>query len=177
VCNDIAMARDGSAYVSDTPGGRILRLGKGANALEVVAVHEQLKGIDGLDFGADNKLYVNIVSRGELLRVEFPRDGAPVQLTKLNASRKMEGPDGFRHIGRNRFLQAEGTGGRITVVTIKRDDANIEVIREGLESSPGVTLIGHTAYAVEGKINYLFNPALRGKDPGPFKAIAIPLPR
>jgi hypothetical protein len=32
------------------------------------------------------------------------------------------------------------------------------------------------AYAVEGKINFLIDPALKGKDPGPFKAIAIPLP-
>jgi hypothetical protein len=47
------------------------------------------------------------------------------------------------------------------------------VLKEGLESSPGVTLIGNTAYAVEGKINYL----MRGQDPGPFKAIAIPMPR
>jgi hypothetical protein len=51
------------------------------------------------------------------------------------------------------------------------------VLREGLQSSPGVTLIGNTAYAVEGKINYLIDAKLRGQDPGPFKAIAIPLPR
>jgi hypothetical protein len=38
-----------------------------------------------------------------------------------------------------------------------------------------VTRIGATVYAIEGKINYLVAPALRGKDPGPFNAIAIAL--
>jgi hypothetical protein len=177
VCNDIAMDARGNAYATDTPGGRILRLKRGGNALEVVAAAEELKGIDGLDFGADGKLYVNIVSRGELLRVETTDNVLAPRITKLNASRKMEGPDGFRHIGKNRFLQAEGGGGRITLVTINGDNAEITVLREGLNSSPGVTRVGSVAYAVEGKIQYLINPELRGHDPGPFRAIAIPLPK
>ena len=175
-CNDIAIAKDGSAYVSDTPGGRILRLVRSGSALEVVASDERLKGIDGLDFGADDALYINNVQRNELWRVNLPAAGKPVQLTLLQASEKMGGPDGLRHIGNNRFLQAEGTSGKATLVTIKGDDATIQVLRDGLNSSPGITLIGDTVYVVEGKIQYLFNPDLRGKDPGPFKAIAIPLP-
>jgi sugar lactone lactonase YvrE len=175
-CNDIAVTRDGSAYATDTPGGRILRLAKGGAQLEVVAADERLKGIDGLDFGADGALYINNVQRGELWRVGLSRATPPV-LTLLAANRRMEGPDGLRHIGGNRFLQAEGTGGRITLVTIAGDEARIDVLREGLNSSPGVTRVGRLAYAVEGKIQYLFNPEFRGKDPGPFMAIAIPLPR
>jgi len=176
-CNDIAIAKDGSAYASDTPGGRILRLAKGGNALEVVASDDRLKGIDGLDFGADGALYINNVQRNEMWRVILPTTGKPLQLTLLKASEKMGGPDGLRHIGGNRFLQAEGTSGRATLVTIKGDDATIQVLRDGLNSSPGITLVGETVYVVEGKIQYLFNPDLRGKDPGPFKAIAIPLPQ
>jgi hypothetical protein len=117
------------------------------------------------------------VQKHELWRVTLPAAARPAGLTLLNASRRMEGPDGIRSIGGNRFLQAEGTGGRITLVTIEGDNARIEVLREGLDSSPGVTLIGNTVYAVEGKIQYLINPQFRGKDPGPFKAIAIPLPQ
>jgi hypothetical protein len=115
------------------------------------------------------------VQKNELWRVKLPAAGQPATLTLLNASRKMEGPDGIRPIGGNRFLQAEGTGGRITLVTVEGDNARIDVLREGLDSSPGVTLIGNTVYAVEGKIQYLIDPQLRGKDPGPFKATAIPL--
>jgi sugar lactone lactonase YvrE len=179
-CNDIAIASDSSAYASDTPGGRILRLARGAAALEVVASDDRLKGIDGLDFGMDGALYINNVQRNELWRVDHldakAAEGRPMQLTLLKASEKMGGPDGLRHIGNNRFLQAEGTSGRATLVTIKGDDATILVLRDGLNSSPGITLAGNTVYVVEGKIQYLFNPDLLGKDPGPFKAIAIPLP-
>ena len=32
-CNDIAIARDGSAYASDTPGGRVLKLPKDGKAV------------------------------------------------------------------------------------------------------------------------------------------------
>jgi sugar lactone lactonase YvrE len=176
-CNDIAIANDGTAYATDTPGGRIVKLSKGGSALEVAVVDDRLKGIDGLAFGADGALIINNVQKHELWRVTLPAGGKPASLTQLNASRKMEGPDGIRPIGGNRFLQAEGTGGRITLVTIEGDNARIDVLREGLDSSPGVTLIGNTAYAVEGKIQYLFDPQFRGKDPGPFKAIAIPLPK
>jgi len=175
-CNDIAIAKDGSAYASDTPGGRILRLRRGGSALEVAVADDRLKGIDGLDFGADGALYINNVQKNELWRVNLPAAGKPVQLTALKVSEKMGGPDGLRHIGANRFLQAESGSGRATLVTIKGNEATIKVLRDGLNSSPGITLIGHTVYVVEGKIQYLINPELRGKDPGPFKAIAIALP-
>jgi hypothetical protein len=175
VCNDIAVARDGSLYATDTPNGRILRLPRGGKALAVVAQAEELKGIDGLAFAGDGKLYVNIVSRGELLRVGLPRAGQSAVITKLKLTRPLAGPDGFRPLGGNRFLLAEGTGGRIDLVTIDWDIATIRVLKDGLDSSPGVTAVGRTAYAVEGKIGYLIDPKLRGQDPGAFKITAIPI--
>jgi len=55
-------------------------------------------------------------------------------------------------------------------------NADIKVLREGLQSPPAVTLVGNTVYALEGKIGYLISPTLKGKDPGPFKAYAVPMP-
>ena len=176
-CNDISIAKDGAAYAADTPGGRILKLAKGGSALEVVVADDRLKGIDGLAFDGEGALIINNVQKQEMWRVKLPAGGAPAVLTKLNVDIKLGGPDGLRYIGGNRFLQAEGTAGRATLVTITGDNAHVQVLREGLQSSPGVTLIGDTVYAIEGKINYLIDPQLRGQDPGPFKAIAIPLPR
>jgi sugar lactone lactonase YvrE len=176
-CNDIAIAADGAAYATDTPGGRILKLAKGGNALEVVASHQSLRGIDGIAFGPRGEIYINNVQRHELWRVGLTANAAEPQLTLLTASRKMEGPDGLRPVGGNRFVQAEGPGGRITLVTIEGDKATIDVIKEGLQSTPGATLVGDTVYTVEGKIDYLVNPQLRGQDPGAFRAIAIPMPR
>jgi uncharacterized protein (TIGR01244 family) len=51
----------------------------------------------------------------------------------------------------------------------------VRVLRDGLDSSPGVTPVGDTAYAIEGRIRYLIDPRLKGHDPGPFSIIAIPI--
>ena len=49
------------------------------------------------------------------------------------------------------------------------------MLRDGLVSPPGVTMARGGAYALEGKILYLVDPRLKGQDPGPFAARAIPL--
>lgn len=174
-CNDMSVAADGAVFVADTQGGRILRLPPGGNALEVFAEDERLRGVDGIAFSGDGKLYVNNVQSGAMLRVGIGADGSFAGLTDLKVSEKLGGPDGLRLIEGNRFLQAEGTSGRITEVTIAGDEARIRVLRDGLDSSPGVTRVGDTAYAIEGKIRYLIDPKLRGQDPGPFRIIAMPI--
>lgn len=177
VCNDISVAPNGDVYASDTPNGRILRLAKGGRSLTIFAEDARLKGIDGLVFGGNGVLYVNNVSRNQLLIVDIRTDGTAGPITELALSQPVAGPDGFRFIGGNRFLLAEGNAGRIDLVTIHGDRAQIQVLRGGFQSPPGVTRVGNTAYALEGKILYLISPALKGKDPGPFKAYAVPLPQ
>ncbi|PZN33070.1 MAG: hypothetical protein DIU71_06010 [Proteobacteria bacterium] len=175
VCNDIAVAENGVVYATDTPNGRILTLAPGETELRVFGADERLKGIDGVAFDAAGTMYVNIVSRGALVRVDIAPDGTMGELTELELSEPISGPDGLRPIEGNRFLQAEGTGGRVTEVIIEGDRANIRVLKDGLNSVPGVTLVGRTAYAIEGKIGYLVDPELKGQDPGPFEILAIPL--
>jgi sugar lactone lactonase YvrE len=174
-CNDITISRDGTAYASDTPNGRIFTLKRGAKSLELFAQDDRLKGIDGIVFSGDGTLYVNIVTKGLLLRVDRTPTGGLGAITQLTTSVPLAGPDGFRLIRDRTFLLAEGTGGRIDAVTIDGDHADIKLLRDGLVSPPAVTLIGRTAYALEGKIGYLFDPKLKGQDPGVFKAYAIPL--
>jgi sugar lactone lactonase YvrE len=174
-CNDITIARDGSAFATDTPNGRIFLLRPGAKTLELFAEDPRLKGIDGIVFGGDGTLYLNIVSKGQLMRVNRGPDGAFKDLTELTLSQPVAGPDGFRLIAGNRFLLAEGNSGKIDEVAITGDSAAITVLKEGLTSPPGVTRVGHTAYAIEGKILYLIDPKLKGQDPNPFMVRAIPL--
>ena len=119
---------------------------------------------------------MNIVTRGALLRVGMQPDGLMGAFTELKLSEALGGPDGMRLIEGNRFPLAEGMAGRIDEVTIEGDAAQVRVLKSGLNSSPGVTLVGRTAYAIEGKIGFLIDPKLKGQDPGPFKALAIPLP-
>lgn len=179
VCNDIAVAADGAVYATDTPGGRILMLPQGADALELHAEDARLAGVDGIAFAEDGTMYVNNVQTHELIRVAGAGGGgggaATTALTVLAPSLPLDGPDGMRPLGGNRFVQAEGNAGRISIIAVEGDTATITPIREGLMSSPGVAVVGDTAYAIEGKINYLMDPNLRGQDPGPFIAHAIPL--
>jgi sugar lactone lactonase YvrE len=175
-CNDITIARDGTAYASDTPNGRIFTLKRGAKALELFAEDARLKGIDGIVFSGDGTLYANIVTKGQLVRIDRGPDGRFSGVTELKLSQPVAGPDGFRLISGNRFLLAEGNGGRIDEATIEGDQATIKVLKEGLASPPGVTAVGRTAYAIEGKIGYLIDPKLKGQEPGPFFVRAIPLP-
>jgi hypothetical protein len=175
MCNDIAVADDGTVYASDTPGGRILTLAPGADSLEVWGQDDRLKGIDGLAFAEDGTLYVNNVQKNTFLRVGANAGGGMGELTELTSSVELGGPDGLRPIGGNRFLSAEGTVGRLSIVTFTGDAAEVQVLKDDLVSSPGVTRVGDTAYVLESNIAYLINPDLKGKDPGPFIIYAVPM--
>lgn len=175
-CNDMAVAADGALYVTDTAQGRIFRLSEGASSLALFAQGEELIGVDGIAFAADGRMYINNVRANLVQRVNRDGSGAYAGLTNLALSQPVSGPDGLRHVGGNRFLQAEGSGGRVALVEVEGDRATITPIRTGLNSSPGVTRIGGTGYATEGKISYLIDPALRGQDPGQFHIRAFALP-
>ena len=175
-CNDITIAKDGTAFVSDTPNGRIFTVKRGSKDLELFAQDDKLKGIDGIVFGGDGTLYANIVSKGQLVRIDRDKGGKFSGVTVLELSQPVAGPDGFRLISGNRFLLAEGNSGKVDEATIDGDKAVIKTLKEGLASPPGVTAVGKTAYAIEGKIGYLIAPKLKGQEPGQFLVHAIPLP-
>ncbi len=175
VCNDMTVGQDGSIYATDTSGGRLLRLRKGGSQLEVFAEDAALKGADGIAFDSKDRLYVNIVTTGGLLRVEQDKTGTLSRLVPIKVDATLGGPDGMRLVEGSRFLVAEGTAGRIDELVVDGDAAHIRVLREGLNSSPGVTPVGGMAYAIEGKIRYLIDPKLKGQDPGPFIIRAIAL--
>ena len=129
MCNDIAIAADDTAYVSDTPNGRIFKIRPHVNKLELFAQDEQLKGIDGIVFSSSGQLYVNLVSTGLLFRVGIDKTGNFSGLTKITPSRGLEGPDGFRLLAGNSFLLAENKAGTIDRVIIKGDEAAVETLR------------------------------------------------
>ena len=174
VCNDLSLAPDGTLLATDTPGGRILALDPGSSTLRVFGQAEQLRGIDGLAFSEDGTLYVNNVQSNEIFRVDINADNTMGALTSLQLSTELGGPDGMRLIDGNRFIQAEGTIGRLGIVTINGDTATLEVLRDDLKSSPGATVVGNTAYVIESNIQYLRDPNLRDQEPPPFLLYAIP---
>ena len=176
VCNDIAIGPDRTLYATDTPNGRILMLRPGDKSLSLLVQDQRLRGIDGIAFTSSGAMIVNNVQRNQMLRVERNADGSFNELTTLTLSQPVSGPDGLRPIGGERFLQAEGGSGRIEIVTIDGDRANIQVLKDGLDSTAGVTPARGRVYAAEGKIRYMVDPKFKGMDPGPFMVRAIPLP-
>jgi sugar lactone lactonase YvrE len=171
LCNDIAVAGDGTVYATDTVQARVLRLKKGATALDVWSADPMLlAAADGLALLADGNLYVNSVGQGTLLRIDVNRDGSAGKITKLETSRPLMQPDGMRSVGGRTMLLVEGAG-RLDEVTINGDKAEIKVLKEGLTGPTAVTLAGGTAYVTEAKLA-LRNDAT--KDPGPFRAVGVP---
>ena len=174
LCNDIAVAKDGTVYATDTTGARVLRLKKGARALDVWASDMMLLGTaDGIALLADGAVYVNSVGQGTLLRIPVKADGSAGTITKLETSRPLQTPDGMRSVGNKTMLLVEGAG-RLDEVTINGDKAEIKVLKEGLTGPTAVTLVGGMAYVSEARLNYRNDPKLRDQDPGPFRAVGVP---
>lgn len=179
LCNDIAVADDGTAYIADTRLNAVLMLKPGAAALEVAAKDPLLAGADGLAFGDKVTLYVNSVTAGKLLRLDLGPDGKSKKITDLKLPRMLDRPDGMRAIGKHRLLLAENSG-KMSVVTFTGSDMQtvvLKTLKEGLESTPGVTATRGMAWIVEGKLNYRNDAALKDKDPGTFKMYAVQLPK
>ena len=176
VCNDIAIAADDTAYMSETANGRIFRIRPKVDKLELFAQDDALKGVDGIVFSSSGQLYVNLVTTGLLFRVGIDKDGKYAGLTKITPSRSLEGPDGFRLIKGDSFLMTENKAGTIDRVIIKGDQATVETLRGGLMSPTSAVIRQGVVYGVERKIEYVRSLEYKFRDPGTFKVMAFPLP-
>jgi sugar lactone lactonase YvrE len=179
LCNDIAIASDRTAYISDTNQATIWMLKPGAKSLQVAAKDSLLAGADGLAFGDKTTLYVNSVTTGKFLRLMLAKDGKSTSVVELKLPRALSRPDGMRALGPHRLLMAENSG-TMSIVTFSAADKNtviLQTLKEGLAPTPGVTATKGMAWIVEGKLNYRSDPKLKDQDPGPFKMYAVPLPK
>ena len=93
LCNDIVAANDGTAYVTDSFAGDILRLKPGAKEFEVWAQDPRwaVPGkaqLDGIAILSDGAVYTNIFEGDGLYRVTMNADGSAGKITKLQTSRR-----------------------------------------------------------------------------------------
>jgi len=174
-CNDIALDKDGAVWASETTGGRIFVLRPHANELELFAKGAELVGIDGIAIAGDGAIYINNVRKQLFQRVERKADGSFDRLTALATTLPLNGPDGLRALGGNRFIQGEGPGGRVALVYVAGDSAAIVPIATGLDGPVGVAVSRGVAYALEGKIEYMFDAKLKDTSPDPFTIHAFAL--
>jgi hypothetical protein len=177
-CNDIAL-KGKDAYITDTKGGRVLKLASGSDALTVWYVNDKSDAsLDGLVWQGE-ALYTNTYNGNHLIRIPLNADGSAGTGVNLTTSMDIYQPDGMRLATDGRMLMVEGRGkdgnGRLDEVTVSGDTATIKVIKDKYMLPTAVTVVGSTAYVLEAKLNYQRDPALEDKDPGTFKAYAVPL--
>ncbi|MCX7281217.1 MAG: hypothetical protein NTX21_06630 [Alphaproteobacteria bacterium] len=177
-CNDIAM-KGGDAYLTDTKGGRVLKLAAGSDALTVWYTNDKSdSSLDGLVWQGD-ALYTNTYNGNHLIRIPMNADGSAGKGVNLATSTDIYQPDGMRLSSSGKILMVEGRGkdgnGRLDEVTVSGNSANITVVKGGYMLPTAVTVVGGTAYVLEAKLNYQRDLALKDKDPGNFKAYAVPV--
>jgi len=177
-CNDLAVRDDGAIFVTDTVGAKVFMFAKGATTGVEVASDPLLAGADGLAFLNDpDKLYVNSVTTGKLLRLDLAKDGKATKITDLKLSRPLEGPDGMRPIDGKRLIIAEGSG-RTAMGIPNGDNVEITTLKEGgMEGgTPAVTVTKGMGWTAEGKLRQrdAKNP---DADKGPFRLFPVPLPK
>jgi sugar lactone lactonase YvrE len=145
VCNDMAIAPDGTVYVTETLANRIHRLKPGAAALDLwVPADPRLAGADGIALLADGAVYVNAFFPGDIFRIPVNADGSAGPMVKIETSMPLRQPDGLRAVGPKTLIQAEGQG-RVTELTIDGNRAEVRVVKDRLSGASGVTLVGETA--------------------------------
>jgi sugar lactone lactonase YvrE len=184
LCNDIVVANDGTAYVSDSFSGQILRLKPGANAFEVWTQDPRWKvegkaQLDGIAMLADGAIYTNIFEGDGLYRIPVNADGSAGAITKLQTSRPLYHSDGLRAFGPNKLIMVEGeTKGNLDLITVDGDNAKIETIKDGFDGPVSLVQVGDQIYVLDVPLRYLLGP--EGKDkktPPPFKASTVPAPQ
>jgi sugar lactone lactonase YvrE len=182
LCNDIAIAADGTAYVTDSLAGHILRLKPGGSALEIWA-HDarwDVKGpqLDGIAVLPDGTVYANVFEGDGLYRIAVNADGSAGPITKLRTSRPLYHADGLRAYGANRLLMVEGeTKGTLDLITVSGDSARIETVKAGFEGPVSLAQVGDTIYVLDDPLKYLFDPKAKAKGGPAIVAFAVKAPQ
>lgn len=181
LCNDIVIGADGSAYVTDSFQPHVLRLKPGAKQFEIWATDDRFTvksgaGLDGIAFGGDGNLYVNLYNGNKLFRIDVNKDGSAGKVTELQPSQPIALCDGMRKFGNNQLLMIEGTG-NLDIITPEGDKAKVQVVKDGFRTPVSVAQVGNIGWVLEGQLTSLFDPKTNGPPHLPFRVYAVPLPQ
>jgi sugar lactone lactonase YvrE len=181
VCNDIAVDADGNAYATDTNNMEIVRLKKGATALEVWAGNGAFgpKGgvLDGIAV-LGKRVVANTLATSKLFSIPIGADGKAGTVVEVKLDREITRPDGMRSFGKSDVLIIEGgNGGRLSRIALSGDTGKVTTVKEGYPDGPvAVTVAGTTAYVLEGQLSaFMRGPNAPATPPPtkPFKATAV----
>ncbi len=181
LCNDIAIAKDGTLYVTDTRNMQVLRLKKGAASLEVWAGGEGFGPKDGVLDGIallGQRVLVNALVENKLYSVPIESDGRAGAIVEVKLDQPISRPDGMRSFGKNSLLLVDAAeGGRLSLVTLKGDEGVVKTLKSGFADGPtAVTLVGTNAYVLEAQLAKMrANPPVPSSSLNPFRATAVPV--
>ncbi len=136
--------------------------------------------VDGIAILGD-KVIVNALRTGKLFVTPIGKDGKAGKVSEVKLDRPLAGPDGQRSFGKSSLLVAEGTApGRLARVDLSGADlatGKVTTVKEGFPDGPvAVTVVGETAYVLEGQLQILFGPpGAPPAAPKPFKATGVPV--
>ncbi len=165
-CNDIAVAHDGTVYVTDTVNMQVdsfnIRAQKIAAWSADGAFGPKGGGLDGIAVLGDS-LYVNTLVTGKLYRIPIDEHGRAGPSTEVVLNRPLDHPDGMRPLGDSSLLVVEsGASAQLTRLDLHADTATLTPIRSGFTAGPvAVTQAGSRAYVLEGQLRGL-SPSYRG---------------
>lgn len=177
ICNDIAVAGDGTIYATDTENMEILRLRSGASELEVWsgggAFGDKGGILDGIAILGD-RLFVNTLLTNGLFAVPIKADGAAGPVSTIELSRPVLAPDGMRSFGRDLLLVESGGPGRLSRITLSGNSGVVMTLGEGYPGGPvAVTVVGTTAYVLSAQ--FAAEETLPKTPTLPYEAVAVDL--
>ncbi len=146
-CNDYSYGPDRALYITDTFGGKVYKLRKGAAVADLFLDHPVLRGVDGITF-LNGTLYVNSVFTGKLYRIPVGADVKAGEPVEISTDQPLKGPDGMRAANGKLFV-AENGGGVIVSLTISGDKASVTVLKNGLKRPTGIEPAGDTLWFTE----------------------------
>ncbi|MBT9445634.1 MAG: hypothetical protein IV086_08055 [Hyphomonadaceae bacterium] len=175
ICNDIAIAADGAVYATDTENMEIVRLRKGAFALEAWSGNGAFGGkggiLDGIAILGD-RVFVNALATNKLFAVSIERDGAAGPVSEIELDRPILAPDGMRSFGKDLLLVESGGPGRLSRVTLSGNFGKVATVSEGYPGGAvAVTVVGTNAYVLEAQ--FAAEETLPKTPTKPYEAVAV----
>ncbi len=182
-CNDIAELPDGTILATDSFAPRIYALTPGADQLEVWLDDNRFSGegfnLNGIAYD-EGSVFVARYNAGTLHQIEVDTEGRAGTVTDLEMSEEIHGADGLTALGDGRFLIVEGGGlsagarGALWGAKLSDETIQLEAIATDLNVPTTATVVGRTAYVVEGQLDHLFDP--EAGPAAPYRILAIELP-
>ena len=160
-CNDLALDGQGNLYVTDSLGGTVAILKKGANALMTWSQEAEFKpspgalGPNGIAWDGTGAIFMSTFNAGALYRIPIQADGSAGPAVAITVQPALAGPDGIRLVDSDTLLVAEGIGNRISRVAVTGSTATATPLDTRVDQPSSLVVIADAIWVTEGQIEGL----------------------